>query len=198
MASHLYSLTLNSNSAGQFCSNVLHYVFDDSGYTTSAGAALALINRWIAVAETSWKSMLPDQVVLQSIHARKAEGTGGFEAVVLVSSGGAGTRSGGISASGLNPVLIHYPLDHRRGRGKTFLPGCREADLSAGVFTDSFTSAVAAAVPTVFADLVLVGGGAPTAEFVVKEASGSPGWWAVSTTILSDMLGQQRRRQRPA
>jgi hypothetical protein len=198
MASSLYTLNLNWNSAGQFCSTVLHYVFDDAGYATSAQAGQALIDRWGVVSQAAWLAMLPDQVVLLSIKARRATGFGGFEAVTLVGSGGAGTRVGGISASGLNPVLIHYPIGRAKGRGKTFLPGCRESDLSAGIYTSPFAAAVAAQLSAAFNDLVLVGGGTPTAEFVVKKSTGSPNWWSVSMTMLSDLLGQQRRRQRPA
>lgn len=198
MASNLYTLALNWNSAGQFCTNVLHYVFDDSGFSTTAGAAQALINRWIAVAETPWLAMLPDQVSFLSIKARRTKGGGGFEAVTLVSAGTVGTRVGGISASGIAPVLIHYPSGRSAGRGRTFLPGVRETDVSAGVYTAAFQGAVATAINTAFADLVLVGGGAPTAEFVVKQNSGSPGWWAVAETMLSDLVGQMRQRQRPS
>lgn len=198
MASHIYALAVNYNSAGQFCTNVFHYVFDDAGYSTTASAANALITKWRTSAMPSLLAMLPDQVTIMSLKARKATGTGGFEAVQLLSSGNVGTRSGGISASGLNPVLIHFPNDHRKGRGKTFLPGVREADVSAGVFADAFVTAVNTAAPTLFADLVLAGGGAPTAEFVVKSNVAPAGFWSEQTTILSDMLGQQRRRQRPS
>jgi len=198
MASNIYSLALNYNSAGQFCTNVLHYVFDDSGYSTTALAGQALINRWLAVNQTNWLAMLPSSVTLLSVKSRKATGVGGFEAVTLIGSGGAGTRSGTMSASGISPVIIHFPLNRRRGRGKTFLPGVREADVSAGVLTDSYVGAVQTIINSVFNDLVLAGGGAPTAEFVVKQRSGSPGWWAQAESQLSDLVGQQRRRQRPA
>lgn len=198
MASQIYTLDLNWNSAGQFCSNILHYVFDDSGYSTTAQAAQALINRWIAVSQSSWLNMLPTAVIQLSAKARKATGVGGFEAVTLFASSVTGTRTGGMSASGLSPVLVHYPLNRRLGRGRTFLPGLSETDGSAGVFTNAYKGAVGTAINNAFADLVLVGGGTPTAEFVVKQRSGSPGWWSVGTTVLSDLLGQQRRRQRPS
>lgn len=197
MATNIYTLNLNWNSAGQFCSTILHYAFDDAGYASTASAAQALINRWIAVSQTPWLNMLPNVVTLLSAKARKSTGTGGFEAVTLFSTGNTGARSGGISASGLNPVLIHFPIDRRNGRGKTFLPGVRELDASAGVFSANYEAAVAGAVPTAFADLVLAGGGTPTAVFVVKQRAGSPGYWDVAQSILSDIMGQQRRRQRP-
>lgn len=198
MATQIYTLDLNWNSAGQFCSNILHYVFDDAGYATTAQAGQALINRWDAVSRTSWLAMLPTAVTLLSIKSRKAMGVGGFEAVKLYSTGNVGTRTGGISASGLAPILVHYPIDRRLGRGKTFLPGLSENDASAGVFSAAFEAAVGGAVPVAFANLTLVGGGAPTATFVVKQRSGSPGYWNISQTYLSDLLGQQRRRQRPS
>jgi hypothetical protein len=198
MASNVYTLALNWNSAGQFCSNILHYVFDDSGYASTAQAANALQNRWDAAAKAAWLAMLPDQVSLLSTKARKATGVGGFESVTVYAAGTVGTRSGGISASGIAPVIIHYPLNRIKGRGKVFLPGVRESDVSAGVFTNAFVAAVEAQIPTAFADLTLVGGGAPLAELVVKQKSGTPGWWAVAESQLSDIVGQQRRRQRPS
>lgn len=198
MASHVYSLDLNWNSGGQFCSNILHYVFDDAGYTTTAAAAQALLSSWAANAKAAWLAMLPTSVTLLSAKARKATGTGGFEAVSLYGAGNAGTRAGNLSASGLSPVLVHFPIDRRRGRGRTFLPGVRELDASAGVFTAAYETAIATNVVSAFADLLLAGGGAPTAEFVVKQRSGTPGWWSVGDTILSDLMGQQRRRMRPS
>ncbi len=198
MASHVYSLNLNWNSSGQFCSNILHYVFDDSGYATTAQAAAALISRWDAVSKTALLNMLPTSVILLSAKARKATGSGGFEAVTLYASSVHGTRSGNVSASGISPVLIFYATDRRRGKGKMFLAGLSDTDASGGVYTAAYRSAIEANKGTAFADLVLVGGGTPTAEQVVKEKTGSPGWWAVSSVFLSDMVGQQRRRQRPA
>jgi len=198
MASNVYALALNWNSTGQFCTNVLHYVFDDSGFVSTAAAAKALNNAWDATGKAPWLAMLPDVVTLLSAKARKATGVGGFEAVTLYGAGVTGTRAGGISASGISPVIVHFPLNRIKGRGKTFLPGVRESDVSAGVFTSSFESALDTQIPLAFQDLTLAGGGAPTAEFVVKQTSGSPGWWAVAESQLSDLVGQQRRRQRPA
>lgn len=198
MATSLYSLAINTNSAGQFCTNVVHYAFDDAGYGTTAAAAAALANKWDTSVKAAYLAMLPDQVALLSLKARKAQGVGGFEAVKLYGAGNSGTRVGGISASGLAPVLIHFPVDRRMGRGKTFLPGCREADLSAGVFTAAFQSAVATQLAVFTADLILAGGGTPTAQFVIKSDAGAPGYWHVGESQLSDMLGQQRRRQRPS
>jgi hypothetical protein len=198
MASHLYSLEINYNSAGQFCTNILHYVFDDAGYATTTQAGGALVTKWLNTVMPEWVKMLPDQVTILSVKSRKAQGVGGFEAVGIPTAGNVGTRAGGISASGIAPVIIHFPTGRAKGRGKTFLPGVRESDVSAGVFTDSFQATIATEIPLVFADLVLAGGGTPTAEFVVKGGTGGPGWWAVSTSMLSDLVGQLRRRQRPA
>lgn len=198
MADQIYRLTLNWNIAGQFASTILHYKFDDVGYPTTQAAAIALVNKWDATSKGAWLNFLPNVTLLLSAKGRKATGTGGFEAVKVYSSGNAGTRSGEISAAGVNPVLIHFPVQQRRGRGKTFLPGCREADIKDGIFTDDFVSAINANKNTAFSDLTLVGGGAPVASFVVKTKSASPGSWAVLDTILSDMVGQQRRRQRPS
>jgi hypothetical protein len=198
MATNIYTLNLNWNSGGQFCSTVMHYVFEDGGFPTTAGAAKALIDKWDAISRASWLNMLPTAVTLLSAKGRKATGVGGFEAVKLYSSGNTGARSGGMSATGLSPVLIHFPIDRRAGRGKTFLPGLSESDASAGVFLDSYRTAIATNIPTAFSDLTLVGGGAPVATFVVKTRSGSPGYWVAQVSILSDLLGQQRRRQRPS
>lgn len=198
MATNVYTLALNFNSAGQFATNVLHYAFDDSGFVTTVGAAAALINAWDAGAKAAWLAMLPDQVSLLSVKARKSTGVGGFEAVRTYAAGTVGTRVGGISASGIAPVIIHFPIDRRRGRGKTFLAGVRENDVSAGVYVAGFQAACATQIPVAFNSWVLTGGGAPTAVFVIKQNSGSPGYWSVGESMLSDLVGQQRRRQRPS
>jgi len=197
MALNLYTLTLNWNVAGQFASNILHYNFDDGGYNTTAEAGNALVQRWITVSRGAWLNMLPNVTSLLSVKGRKATGVGGFEAAAIMAAGVVGTRAGEISASGINPVLIHYPVNAIRGRGKTFLPGLREADANGGVFTANFTAAVEANKATAFSDLVLVGGGGPTATFRVRQRNPPGSSWAVLDTFLSDQIGQQRRRQRP-
>lgn len=197
MATNIYSLGLNWNIAGQFASTILHYRFDDAGYTTTAAAANALINRWIAVSRAAWLAMIPNVTTLLSVKSRKATGTGGFEAAAVMPAGVIGTRVGEISASGINPVLIHYPNTNIRGRGRTFLPGLREGDANGGVYTAGFQAAIAAQLSTAFSDLVLAGGGTPTAEFVVKARVPANTAWLPIATQMSDMLGQQRRRQRP-
>lgn len=197
MANNIYTLSLNWNIAGQFATTVLHYRFDDAGYTTTAAAGNALIQRWIAVSRAAWLAMIPNATSLLSVKGRKASGVGGFEAATIMPAGVVGTRVGELSASGVNPVLIHYPNIDSRGRGRTFLPGLREGDANGGVYTAGYQAAIAAQLATAFSDLVLAGGGTPTAEFVVKQRIPANTAWLPIATQLSDMIGQQRRRQRP-
>lgn len=198
MASNIYSLTLSWNIAGQFAANILHYVFDDGGYSTTQDAAAALVTKWDAISKTDWLAMLPNVTILLSAKARKATGSGGFEAAKPYPSSTLGTRVGEVSAAGINPCIIHYPSQAQAGRGKTFLPGVRELDCKDGVFTAAFQSAIATHIPTAFSALTLAGGGGPTAEFAIMKKTGSPRWFFVADSMLSDLVAQQRRRQRPA
>jgi hypothetical protein len=197
MATRVYSLVVNSSAAGQFCSNVLHYQFDDSGYATTQAAANALIDAWDTNSRTALRTILPADTSLLSLRSRLVNGVGGFEAVKILTAPVVGLRAGAQSASGLSPVLIQYAANNDKRRGRWFLPGVSEADCVDGIFTAAYKVAVAAQITTLFQNITLAGGGAPTAEKVIYDRVHRDGT-LIEWIELSDVLGTVRRRQLPA
>jgi len=197
MALNTYSLVINHSSAGQFASNVTHWQFDDSGFDTTQSAAQALQNAWLSARKTTWLSMLPNVVSLISLNSRCETQLGGFDSFGALPAGNVGARAGAISVSGLCPCIIHYPVNLSLGRGRTFLPGIREADIDDGIFTTGYRSAIETALTTMFDPLTLTGGGSPTATFGYLRRP-SKVFVALANSILSENLGTQRRRMRPA
>lgn len=197
MAERTYILAPSFLTAGQFAQSIWHYSFDDSGFTTTKGAAQALISAFDAASRTMLRACLPGDVTLTSYRARLMVGQGGFDAFQKISSTNAGSRSGTQSASGINPVAIFYPLNPAHGRGRWFIPGISETDIEDGRFTGAYITAVNTQLGTMFDDLTLTGGGSPVAKF---------GWYSRSANAfrlpvrnqLSMNVGTQRRRMRPA
>ena len=196
MATENYSLVLNFNTAGQFASSVHHWKFDDSGFSTTQAAANALITAWLAGKKAALVAMLPTDVTLLSIRARRIQSAGGFEAVQVVSSGNVGTRTGTQSASALNPVVVFYPVANSKLRGRWFLPGVSEADCVDGVLSAAYKTNFVTQIATILTPLTLTGGGAPTADMVVFTRASFTGN-LIAFAQLSALLGTQRRRQLP-
>jgi hypothetical protein len=197
MATRVYSIAVNSNAAGQFCSNILHYQFDDSGFATTQAAATALINAWDANSRTALRTILPTDTSLLSLRSRLVNGVGGFEAVKILTAPVVGLRAGAQSASGLSPCLIQYQANNGPARGRWFLPGVSESDCVDGVFTAAYKAAVQGQITTLFQNITLTGGGAPTAEKVIYNRVHREGN-LIEWIELSDMLGTIRRRQLPS
>lgn len=197
MADSAYSLVLNWNVAGQFASTVLHLNFDDSGYSSTQTAALALINRWDTVNRAAILTMIPGAVSLISIKSRKVSTTGGFEAVKLITTSNVGTLAGPMTVAAIGPVIILIDTAETKLRGKVFLPGTSQNALAEGVWLSSFYSVVAAHVFLFQSSIVLAGGGTPTAHPCVYHR-GSNTWSQTKIAYLSSTVGTLRRRQRPS
>lgn len=197
MATHVYQLIPSFNCAGQFAQSVFHYQFDDAGFTTTKGAAQALINAFDAARRTSLRACLPTDTALISYRARAINSVGGFNAFTPINATNAGTRAGTQSASALNPVVIHYPLVPSHGRGKWFIPGVSETDIESGRYTTGYASAIETILSSIFDPLTLTGGGGPTATFGWF-SRGSSAFRTPTSSHLSLNLGTQRRRMRPA
>jgi hypothetical protein len=197
MADQVYTLTMSYVSAGQFCQNIVGWRFDDAGFGSTFAAAEALCNAFNSSRKSLLMGCLPRVVTLTSLKARRYSTGGGLEAVVPMTTGNVGTRTGGISVSGASPCVIGYPtLPTTRRRARIFLPGVRELDLVNGTFTNTYKTAVNGAFGTLFDPLTLSGGGDPVATFVLKFST--PGTAVViSQWQLSDACGQLRRRQVP-
>lgn len=197
MANQVYSLVLSYTAGGQFAQNVLHWQFDDAGFGTRKEAAEALQIAWNASRKSVLMGILPNVVTLNSLKGRCVSAVGGFEAFSPMTSGNVGTRSGAISVTGVSPVIIHYPTNIAFGRGRTFLPGVRETDVDGGVYTSTYRGDVETALATLFDNLTLTGGGGPTAIFGIWKTPGNV-FHTVAKVILSENVGTQRRRMRPA
>ncbi len=197
MATNIYALVINTNCSGQFASNVMHFSFDDAGFNTSELAAAALINAWQASCQTAFLACCPASTTLLSYKSRKVTGGGGFEAFLSVAPGTVGTRAGLATASGPSPLIIFYPVNNGKQRGRMFIPGVSITDASGGVLTTALRNALNSNGATMVANRVLTGGGAPTATCVIFNRVAFTGV-AVQHVLASDIIGQVRRRQRPA
>lgn len=196
MSLNTYSLIPSFTTAGQFAQCVWHYQFDDAGFTTTKSAAEALQIAWDTANRTNLRAILPSNCVLNSYKGSCVSSPGGFEAFTPVTSSNAGTRTGQQSAAGINPCIIHYPVNLSLGRGRTFLPGVSESDCVTGIWTSSFRSAVQGVLTTLFDPITLTGGGGPTATFGYFRRPQKV-FVALVNSILSENVATQRRRMRP-
>lgn len=197
MAQNIYTVVINSNVAGQFCSSVQHWQFDDSGYATTQLAAQALLTAWSTAKKTAWRACHPTDSTLLTIASQRITNGGGFKAVSTFSGSNAGTRTGTTSASGLAPCFIINGVLNSAKRGRLFLHGVSESDIIDGVFTDNYRTAVNTNMDTVFDSVTLAGGGTPGADSVIYNRKLKSAV-LTDTHALSDMCGTIRRRQRPA
>ena len=199
MAINTYSLIPSYISAGQFVQNVLHYTFEDSAFGDTASAALALCNAFDANNTTHLRNLIPVQTVLQSYKSRCLTQHGGFEAIKLVGPQ-AGIRTGNLECAAVGPVAILFPTANHYVRGKVFLPGVTDTDCVNGEYTNAFRTNFTTHAVMFTNPITLTGGGSPTANPAVFRRFGAlPGLpLAIQYVRLSDMVGTQRRRQRPA
>jgi len=197
MADQIYSMTLTWNCAGQFCQNILHWKFDDSGFTNTHAAAFDLIGTWANAQKDVIVDIVANNTTLLSIKGRRVTSGGGFEAIVNFAPPVDGVWAAPAQVSGLATVLIGYPLDESKPRWRMFLPGVPDDALVDGKYSDAFKTAVAGIFTAgVFASFALTGGGTPTAIHVI------PGTTVANAKLigeyrLSQLPGTMRRRQRP-
>jgi hypothetical protein len=198
MATNIYSLVATYTEGGQFAQNVLHYEFDDSSYSDTATAALALCNAFDTTNTTHLRNLIPTTVQIASYKGRSLTTGGGFEAIKLL---GAvfGLRTGNLSASGPSPVAVLFPLGNAKPRGRCFLPGVTDTDLVNGEYTTSFRNNFTTHAAMFTNALALSGGGSPTATPVIYHRKPAPAvGYIIEYVRLSDTVGQLFRRQRPA
>jgi len=198
MAQHTYSLIPSYHVGGQFAQNILHYQFDDSGFTDTASAALALCNAFDTGNTAHLRALTLTTTQILSYKARALTAPGGFEAVKIL---GAifGTRAGNIGASAVSPVIVLFPMGNAAPRGRVFLPGVSDTDLVDGEYTSNFRTNVTNHRIMFTQTLTLTGGGSPVATPVIYSRKTTPGSsYTVEYARLSDMPGTQRRRMRPA
>lgn len=197
MPTNVYRQTLTWDIAGQFGQSIFHWRFDDSGFSTSAAAANALNIAWDTAYDPSFAGFYPDSVTLLNLKARKVSGTGGFESFNPLVTPLVGLRSGVLACAGPSPVAIFYPVDTNRRRGRWFIPGITDDDIVHGRFAGTYEADINTLLGTQFDDLTLVGGGAPTAEFIIYDPKFGV-QFAPVLNLLSATVGTLRRRQRPS
>lgn len=195
MSLQTYALVVTYNAGGQFAQNVFHYQFDDASFATTQAAANDLINKWDAANRGTLRQILSSDVKIVGYKAGRISTPGGFESHAGLTVSNAGTRAAGISAAGLAPCIIHYPVDLAKARGRTFLPAVSESDIESGIFTDNYVAAVESALSTLFDPITMTGGGAATFGYFSRKPTKT--FVALVNSILSQNLGTQRRRMRP-
>jgi hypothetical protein len=198
MATNIYSLVATYVEGGQFAQNVLHYEFDDSSYSDTATAALALANAFDTTNTTHLRNLIPTTTQIASYKGRSLTTGGGFEAIKLL---GAvfGLRSGNLSVSGVCPVAVMFPLGNAKPRGRCFLPGITDTDLVNGEYTTAFRNNFTTHAVMFTNTLSLSGGGSPTATPIIYHRKPAPAvGYIIEYVRLSDTVGQLFRRQRPA
>jgi|SRR5215471_2085530 len=198
MANNTYSLVITYNAAGQFAQNVLHYQFEDVGFSDTATAALALINAYDAAATAKLQLVLSIHVNILSYKSRCISAPGGFESVKLLAAGIIGSRAGNMQNSAMGPIINQYPFGASRRIAKMFLPGISDNDCADGVINNAFSAVLVTNAPLVIPILNLVGGGAPTANPVVRSRSGTGASLPIQYIVPSETVGLLYRRQRPA
>lgn len=198
MATNIYSVVASYTCGGQFAQNVLHYQFDDSGFTDTAAAALALINAFNTANTTHLRNLIPTSTTLNSYKARSLTTGGGFESVLLIAAT-AGLRAGNLSSSAPSPVAVFFPVGNAKPRGRCFLPGVTDIDLVDGEYTGAFRSNFTTHAVMFVNTLTLTGGGSPVATPVIYHRKPAPATgYIIEYARLSDTVGQLFRRQRPA
>lgn len=196
MAQHVMQQVTTYNVGGQYAQSVWHWRFEIGGFSSSYAAALQFLNDWNFRNVIDLTSILPADVTLLSQKAKIVDMAGGFEGFRPYAAGTVGGRGAGMSCSGLAPVVI-FSCEHAdHAHGRWYIPGIAEGDCVEGIFTDAYKALIETKINLMFDDLTLTAGGLPVCEFVLWDRKNKvyavPARWK-----LSDVLGQQRRRQTP-
>lgn len=198
MAQNTYSVAMHFNVGGQFATNVYHWQFDDAGYTTTAQAAAALLTAWATRDRAKFQLMVPTATTFLNWESRKVSGVGGFHSILVTPGGTTGGRAGALQVAAVSPCIIHYEVLNGPMRGRTFLPGVTNTDCLDGQLTPALKTVIETQMGLVFDDLVLAGGGAPTAQFGIWSRKVPASFHRATVSMLSDLVATQRRRQQPA
>jgi len=196
MATHAYQMAINYNVGGQFATNVLHFTFDDGGFTTTAAAARGMMQGWNTANFTRLRNILPTDVTILSYRGRAINQPGGFEAFVPIAVANTGLRAGIMQASGVGPVSILFPIGNGKQRGRIFWPGITDTDCVDGIITNALKGVLNTSLSGMITPFAATGGGAPTVQPVIfsRSLNASFNIFAAQT---SAMVGQMRRRQLP-
>lgn len=189
-------MSINYNAGGQFCSNILHFTFDDSGFTTTQAAAAGLIAGWDTANRTKLRNMISSHVTILSYRARAIDQVAGFEASLVLSSANTGNRTGNLSVAAVGPCIILFTTGNAPTRGRVFLPSCSDTDVVDGIMTTSYQSVLATNCTAFVSTFSATGGGTPTVQPVVHSRI-LGGNFNIFAARPSAMIAQVRRRQLP-
>lgn len=192
-----YQMSVNYNAGGQFCSNILHFTFDDGGFTTTAAAATGLCRGWDAANTIRLTRMIPTAVSILSFRARKINSAGGFEGNFIPAGTPPGLRTGNMAAAGAGPCIILYGTGNGKQRGRIFLPGITSDDCQAGWITNALKTVIRTNMAGIITPFPTIGGGAVTVQPVIFSRTLNQSF-AIAASQISPMVGQVRRRQLPA
>jgi hypothetical protein len=196
MATNTYQLIINYNAGGQFAANVLHYTFDDAGFTSTSLAAKGLTDGFDAANRTALRNILSSHVTLLTYRARCITSPGGFEGGTSLPAGTVGVRAGNLMVAGAGPVIIFYPTGNRKERGRIFIPGISDTDCVDGIITSAFHTVLTSSASTLISPFNAVGGGAPVCQPVVRSRKLLQSF-NIGQAQISIIVGQVRRRQVP-
>lgn len=197
MAVHTYQMAINYNVAGQFASNILHFTFDDGGFTTTAAAANGLCSGWDNANRTRLRNILSTHVTILSYRARAINTPGGFEGGLLLSTANTGNRTGNLMAAGVGPVTILYPIGNGTQRGRIFWPGITDSDGVDGQVQGGLKAVLITSIGGMITAFPTVGGGTVSVQPVIYSRTLHQAF-TIFAGQTSLMIGQVRRRQRPS
>ena len=206
MPDEVYECLISGNLAGQFVQTVLNAHVDvtsaQNPYLTAEDLAntLNLMGGLMDV----FCGACPSDYLASSLRVKRVYPTGGPTFIILASDleTSGGLRSGTISASQVNPVIVWITDLLPSVTGRTFIPGVSEADIDAMVYTSAFITAM-----TTFKDFWVAGGVLGDSGFawegaVYRRAKVGPPivphtYDLIGAARISPVVGTQRRRLHP-
>jgi len=191
-----YRLVLSGTNTenGDYWEQVLHYLL--TGTTAAHDGfenAEELCDQWDTIRRPAWTDLIPDNVVLSAISAKKVGGGGGPTATKIVSHlGGAGSDCETIGngaqitwMGGEDPILL----------GRSYFPGIPNDSLDAGVWDAAFVANAAVYITAMVTGLPLWGATVDAIFNVVSRQIGVA-QQTVEHGLLRAIPGTQRRRLR--
>lgn len=197
MASDIYALQLYFAVAQQPAMIVWHFRNKETEVASSPdNDCRAIITSMVSTIEPALLGCIPESVTLNGYKCRRVNNSGGM--TVSLPRSQAGTRTGTFSSSAIGPCLIwgYQKAGGGWAAGRTFLPGCSEADIDHNVFIAGLRTNITALIVALLQSPALPTSGAPGYDFVIyspthNAASG------VETGTLSGKPGVQNKRMRP-
>lgn len=199
MAVETYELTVSGTLAGQFVQTIMAINVNNTGSSNPFVMANDLLEEFNTASGffELWCDCLPTAYDITSARCRRILATGGptqiFLAANLIAT--TGTRTGGISTSGVSPLFIWLTTTRPTKTGRTFLPGVSESDIDSMVLSGGVLGAMNA-FGQYFRDGGTIGGGSDTwTGSIYRRLLAAAD--DVTNFRVSPVIGNLRRRLRP-